>query len=69
MDRNETNHAMVEAINNIGHTMKIRTIAEFVENDSIRRKLELMGVDYAQGYAVARPGPLIDVSPRNYSPR
>ncbi|PWB57951.1 MAG: hypothetical protein C3F18_03330, partial [Nitrosomonadales bacterium] len=35
MDHNESNHAMVEAINNIGHTMKIQTIAEFVENQAI----------------------------------
>ncbi len=35
-----------------------RTIAEFVENDLVLRKLEQIGVDFAQGYAVGRPRPL-----------
>ena len=50
--------AMVEAINNIGHVMGIRTIAEFVENDQIQEKLRVIGVDYAQGYGIEKPHPL-----------
>ena len=49
--------AMVEAINHIGHVMGKRTIAEFVETPAILRALADIGVDYAQGYAVARPQP------------
>jgi EAL domain-containing protein (putative c-di-GMP-specific phosphodiesterase class I) len=49
--------AMVEAINNIGHVMKIETIAEFVENDAILEALRGIGVDYAQGYGIERPRP------------
>jgi diguanylate cyclase (GGDEF)-like protein/PAS domain S-box-containing protein len=58
MDHNDTNCAMVEAINSIGHTMKILTIAEFVENQAILNKLAGIGIDYAQGYGIARPAPL-----------
>ncbi|MEO6824627.1 MAG: EAL domain-containing protein [Nitrosospira sp.] len=47
--------AMVEAINHIGHVMKIETIAEFVENDAILDVLRKMGVDYAQGYGIEKP--------------
>jgi len=47
--------AMVEAINKIGHVMGIKTIAEFVENDGIAEKLKEIGVDYAQGFGIARP--------------
>ncbi len=47
--------AMVEAINQIGHVMKIRTIAEFVENDETFERLRQIGVDFAQGYAIDRP--------------
>ncbi len=47
--------AMVEAINRIGHVMGKRTIAEFVENDLILASLRRIGVDYAQGYGIARP--------------
>ncbi|KYC43506.1 hypothetical protein WA1_10610 [Scytonema hofmannii PCC 7110] len=49
--------AMVEAINQIGHVMGIQTIAEFVENDDILKKLTVIGVDYAQGYGIAQPRP------------
>lgn len=58
MDRNDTNCAMVVAINSIGHTMKILTIAEFVESQAILNKLADIGIDYAQGYCIARPAPL-----------
>jgi diguanylate cyclase (GGDEF)-like protein/PAS domain S-box-containing protein len=49
---------MVESINQIGHLMGLRTIAEYVENDRIRKRLAQIGVDYAQGFGVAKPGPL-----------
>ena len=47
--------AMVEAINRIGHEMGIETVAEFVENDQILQKLQVIGVDYAQGYGIHVP--------------
>ncbi|HEY9708541.1 MAG TPA: EAL domain-containing protein, partial [Oculatellaceae cyanobacterium] len=50
--------AMVEAINHIGHVMGIQTIAEFVENETILEKITAIGVDYAQGYSIAKPRPL-----------
>jgi len=53
--------AMVEAINNLGHVMNIRTIAEFVENQQILDVLRSLKVDYAQGYGIARPLPLIQM--------
>jgi diguanylate cyclase (GGDEF)-like protein len=51
-------HAIVEAINNIGHVVGLKTIAEFVESDAIKQRLIDIGVDYAQGYAIQRPVPL-----------
>lgn len=53
--------ALVAAINQIGHIMGIQTIAEFVENDEILQAVRKLGVDYAQGYAIARPGPLEEI--------
>jgi diguanylate cyclase (GGDEF)-like protein/PAS domain S-box-containing protein len=61
MVNNKIDHAMVAAINQIGHVMGIQTIAEFVENDQIMHKLKKLGVDYAQGYAISRPTPLEDI--------
>jgi len=51
-------HAMVSSINQIGHVMGLKTIAEFVENNAIREQLKLIGVDYVQGYAIGEPRPL-----------
>ncbi len=50
--------SMVSAINDVGHAMQIKTIAEFVEDESIIHALEDLHVDYAQGYAFAKPKPL-----------
>ncbi|MCP3870785.1 MAG: EAL domain-containing protein [Gammaproteobacteria bacterium] len=50
--------AMVKAINEIGHTMGLETVAEFVENEAILEELHRLGVDYAQGYGVSQPRPL-----------
>ena len=55
----EVDFAMVEAINRIGHVMGIRTTAEYVENDEILEKLRKMGVDYAQGFGLHIPQPLV----------
>ncbi|WP_242031992.1 bifunctional diguanylate cyclase/phosphodiesterase [Microcoleus sp. FACHB-672] len=54
---NPLDFAMIEAINRIAHVMGLQTIAEFVENDAILMKLRTLGVDYAQGYGIARPHP------------
>jgi Amt family ammonium transporter len=51
--------AMVEAINKVGHVMGITTIAECVETRQTLTILEEIGVDYAQGLAIARPHPYI----------
>jgi EAL domain-containing protein (putative c-di-GMP-specific phosphodiesterase class I) len=51
-------HAMVDAINQIGHVMGLTTIAESVESDAILQKLRKLGVDYAQGYGISEPVPL-----------
>ena len=53
--------AMVKAINEVGQIMNKKTIAEFVENDAILTILKQLGVDYAQGYGIAKPVPLRDL--------
>ena len=49
---------MVAAINQIGHTIGAKTIAEFVEDDASLSCLRQMKVDYAQGYGLRMPTPL-----------
>jgi diguanylate cyclase (GGDEF)-like protein/PAS domain S-box-containing protein len=55
---NKTDYEMVRAINQIGHTMNIMTIAEFVEDETILQAVRELGVDYAQGYIIAKPIPM-----------
>lgn len=49
------NREVVSAINNIAHSLGMKTIAEFVETEGALNRLREMGVDYAQGHAVGRP--------------
>jgi EAL domain-containing protein (putative c-di-GMP-specific phosphodiesterase class I) len=44
---------MVESINSIGHEMGLKTIAEHVETPAMMQPLRDMGVDWAQGRAIA----------------
>ena len=53
--------AMVEAIHRVGHLMGIKTIAESVESQAISEKLKAIGVDYVQGYAIAKPRPFLEM--------
>jgi EAL domain-containing protein (putative c-di-GMP-specific phosphodiesterase class I) len=61
MVEDPVDHAMVEAINQIGHVMGLITIAESVENAPILNQLRQMGVDYAQGLGIDTPKPLHQV--------
>jgi EAL domain-containing protein (putative c-di-GMP-specific phosphodiesterase class I) len=50
--------ALVEAIISFAGSLGIPLIAEFVEDETLRRQLEAMGVQYLQGYAIGRPAPV-----------
>lgn len=58
IDESLVNFTMVESINSMGHVMGLKTIAEFVRSPAIIERLRRIGVDYAQGYALAEPRPL-----------
>ncbi|PKM36525.1 MAG: two-component system response regulator, partial [Gammaproteobacteria bacterium HGW-Gammaproteobacteria-10] len=47
--------AMVKSINDIAHVMNKKTIAKFVENDSVMKILLDLGIDYVQGYGSDEP--------------
>ena len=56
------NLAKIRAIASASHRIGIHTIAEFVESDETLAKLREIGVDYAQGFGISRPGPIGQVS-------
>ena len=53
MLENAIDLSIVEAINNIGHISGTLTIAKSVDNHQVLEQLTTMGVDFAQGDAVA----------------
>jgi len=46
---------LTQAINTFSHSLGIKTVAEFVSDEAIFRKVQEMGIDYAQGYFIAEP--------------
>lgn len=55
---NAINRAMVKAINEVGHVMGLKTVAEYVEDEATLAVIRELGIDYAQGYAVGSLRPL-----------
>ncbi|NOQ77587.1 MAG: EAL domain-containing protein [Methylococcaceae bacterium] len=55
IDEDPIDYAMVKSINEVGQLMGLETIAEFVENDDILKKLKAIQVGYAQGYGLGKP--------------
>jgi diguanylate cyclase (GGDEF)-like protein len=53
-----TNQLVVRAVVDIARGLGKRTVAEFVEDAETLELLRGMGVDFAQGYHVAKPSPL-----------
>ena len=51
----ELNNVFIESITKIAHVLKIKTVAEFVENENILNAVKKAGVDYAQGYYYSEP--------------
>ncbi|MEZ5592390.1 MAG: EAL domain-containing protein [Gammaproteobacteria bacterium] len=58
MATDNNDRVLVAAINEIGHIMGMRTIAEWVETDEVLDSLRALQVDYVQGSAIGKPIPL-----------
>lgn len=52
---NPFNTVMLESLHKLCQVLNIQTIAESVENPLILSKIQELGLDYAQGYAIAYP--------------
>jgi len=50
-----TSRAITSSFIQLSHELDIKTVAEFVENDAIRDQVTAMGIDYLQGYGIAKP--------------
>ncbi|BAV34054.1 diguanylate cyclase [Sulfuricaulis limicola] len=54
---NPENQSLVKAMTEVAHSLGKQVVAEFVESAEILEILRALGVDYAQGYHIGRPGP------------
>ncbi|MDD2382937.1 MAG: EAL domain-containing protein [Sulfurospirillaceae bacterium] len=52
---NQYNRNIVETIVVFAQKQKMKTVAEFVENEAIFLTVKEMGIDYSQGYAFGKP--------------
>jgi diguanylate cyclase (GGDEF)-like protein len=52
--------ATVAAVIQVGRTMGLDTMAEYVEDEAICQVCRELGVTYGQGYGIGRPQPLLD---------
>ena len=58
---NPNDYAVVKSINEIGHFMGKKTIAEYVENEEILEILREIGVDYAKGWGIGKKIPIVNI--------
>jgi diguanylate cyclase (GGDEF)-like protein/PAS domain S-box-containing protein len=56
--QDQVSRSMVEAIGKVGRALGIATVAECVESATVLEELKRIGVDFAQGFHLARPLPL-----------
>jgi Amt family ammonium transporter len=58
---NPRTESMIKAIAQLANVMGMKTIAEYVETDSLRTRMTDLGVDYGQGFAMGKSQPLKDL--------
>jgi diguanylate cyclase (GGDEF)-like protein/PAS domain S-box-containing protein len=61
--RDSVNQAMVAAMIKLARTLDFKVVAEQIEDDAALDAVHKMGVDFVQGFAIARPQPLLAATP------
>ncbi|MEA3314324.1 MAG: EAL domain-containing protein [Campylobacterota bacterium] len=55
IDKNKDAQLVVTTIVDFARKMGMKTIGEFIENESIQNKVKELGIDYSQGYYFSKP--------------
>ena len=55
IEDNKLNYALVKAMHDVCATLNKKTVVEFVENKEAHAALKTIGVDYVQGFYIAKP--------------
>jgi diguanylate cyclase (GGDEF)-like protein len=58
---NDVSRAMVTAITEIARVMRLETVAEYVQDSATLKRLQEIGVDWAQGFYTGAPRPLSEL--------
>lgn len=61
ISQNDVSAAVVECVVSMAKKLGLKTVAEGVEDIDLLDPLKKLGVDYFQGYAIARPMPFTDL--------
>ena len=61
IETDKVDYTMVKSFNEIAKAVNIKTVAEYVENENIKNILSGIGIDYVQGYLIAKPALLVDL--------
>ncbi|QKE65007.1 EAL domain-containing protein [Aquipseudomonas campi] len=62
IERDPINRAMVSSMVQIARQLGLQTVAEFVENSAGLECLRELGIDFAQGYFIDQPKPLVELA-------
>ena len=54
--------AIVKSMTDVAHAIKIKTVAEFIEDQATLEFLAKIGIDYGQGYHIGKPEIMRDMS-------
>jgi diguanylate cyclase (GGDEF)-like protein len=57
--------AAVRCFAEVARVVGVKTVAEFVDRPEVLAKLRSLGIDYAQGFLLHRPAPLLDLLSSN----
>lgn len=57
LDREPAARVVVDTIRRFAHRLGIETVAEYVHSDDVLEAVRGLGIDYAQGFHIGRPGP------------
>jgi diguanylate cyclase (GGDEF)-like protein len=59
---NDEDDAIVRSTIDLAHSLGIAVVAEGVESEDVLQRLRVLGCDLAQGFCLARPAPVADVT-------